>query len=206
MSTVESSPKHQIKSDGRSGIGAASLLEKHKISTIVDLPGVGENYMSERPFDSISRYKCHEQTTMLFSRHTLQAKMQIRSTPFSEGRKLNLNVSRFTVDLLRSAKAFLAFNLQWLQNGKGLLSHKLRSPFTMRSIIHLTWERQVQSMQASEYDQMQRTSRQCPSLRRDGRPTSPIRQTNLSWSLPLRHRRFSSLDNPTADSYPHGPH
>ena len=135
---VESSPKHWIKSDGRSGIGAASLLDKHKISTIVDLPGVGENYMGEHPVGSLDHSKCHEQTTTLFPRHTLQAKMQIHSTPFSEGRKLNLNVSRLTLSLLPSVKRILAFDAQWLQNGKGLLSHKLRSHFTMQLITNLS--------------------------------------------------------------------
>ena len=127
---------------------------------------------------------------MFFSRHTLQARMPIHLIPSSEGKKLNLNVSRFNLYLLLNANGLLAFNLQWLQNGKGLLSHKLRPPFTMQLVSYLTWERQVESMQESKYDQMQRTSRRCPSLRRSGRPTSPILQTNLLWSLPLWHRRF----------------
>ena len=139
---------------------------------------------------------------MLFSRHTSQATMQTRSTLFSEGRKLNLDVSRFNLCLLQSAKFLLAFNSQWLQNGKGLLSHKLRSPFTMQLITHFSWERQVQSMQVSEYVQMRRTSRRCPSLRRDGRRTLRIRQTNLSCSLVLWHRKFSSLYDPSSDSWP----
>ena len=147
--------------------------------------------MGEHRVNSLGRSKFHEQTTMLLSCHTLQAKMRIRSTPFSGGRKLNLNVSRFTFYLLPSAQGLPAFHSQWLKNGKGLLSHKLRPPFTMRLIAHLTWEHQVQPMQASGYDQMQRTSRRCPSLRRDGRPTLRIRQTNLPCSSELSHRRFS---------------
>ena len=104
--------------------------------------------MGEGPLDSLSRSKCREQTTMESSRHTLQAKMQIRSIPFFEGRKLNLNVSKFTLIFYRVTKALLAFNSQWLQNGKGLLSHKLRPPFTMQLISYLTSERQVDWMQA----------------------------------------------------------
>ena len=70
------------------------------------------------------------------------------------------------------------------------MSHKLRSPFTMQLITHLSWKRQVQSMQVSEYDQIQRTSRRCRSSKRDGRLTSRIPQTNLSCSLALWHRRY----------------
>ena len=70
--------------------------------------------------------------------HTLQVKMLICLTPFSEGRKLNSNVSRFALYLLPSAKDLLAFDSQRLQNGKGLPSHKLRPRFTMQLITHLT--------------------------------------------------------------------
>jgi len=72
--------------------------------------------------------------------HTLQVKMLICLTPFSEGRKLNSNVSRFALYLLPSAKDLLAFDSQRLQNGKGLPSHKLRPRFTMQLITHLTWD------------------------------------------------------------------
>ena len=60
--------------------------------------------MGEYPLDNLNRSKCHEQTIMVFPPHTLQAKMQIRSIPFSEGRKLNLNVSKFTLHPWPSAK------------------------------------------------------------------------------------------------------
>ena len=97
--------------------------------------------MGEYSVDSLDCSKCREQTTMLSPYHTSQATMQIRSTSFSEGKKLNLNVSDFILYLRRNAKVLLAFNSQWLQNGKGLLSHKLRSPFTMQLTAHLSWER-----------------------------------------------------------------
>ena len=119
----------------RSGIGSKDVLSKNNVQQLVDLPGVGENYMG-----SFNLLQCQWQSSLILN--SLALDHNLIALPFAASEKAETmdEVFRGTEEQLERLYAviltihrtkakwlsalFVAYVKRWLHNGKGLLASK----------------------------------------------------------------------------------